>query len=117
MYYLEKYGYDECLINKSYRNFVISFHSRERVRITRRDTITEKMFIKPLIHYAQLYGTIAESKFPKYGGVSLVKFNAPHTMSFIYILTNRTDRGCKVTFDLNGVSNAFVSHPLRKCIV
>lgn len=115
--YMERYGYDECLINTHYRNIVISFHSRERVRITRRDSVTEKMFMKPLIHYAQLYGTIAESKFPKYGGVSLVKFVAPHTMSFIYILTNRTDRGVKVTFDLSGVSNAFKSHPNRKIIV
>lgn len=115
--YLERFGYNDCLINTCYRNFVISFHSRERIRITRRDNITEKMFLKPLIHYAQLYGTIAETKFPKYGGVSLIKFIAPHTMSFIYILSNRCDRPIKVTFDLTGVSNSFKSHPCRKMIV
>lgn len=52
MDFVEKFGYDSCLINKKYRNFVLSFHSQEKLRVTRRDSVIEKMFLTPLIDYA-----------------------------------------------------------------
>ena len=99
------------------RNFIISFHSQDKVNIIRRDALTECIFLENFISLCFNKGEIIEEVHPLIGGIKMACYHKPETECYIYCCTNDTDEEALVIFDLTNVKNAVRSHPHRRVFV